>query len=122
MKITIGQLKLSEESLVKFSKQDIPVQMAFQLSRLIRKIVPELQSLEEARQTLVHKFGEVDLESGQTTVPQSKISEFTQEIKPILDTEVEMPFDKIPFSKIPETVLLSSSDLIALEPFIDHES
>jgi hypothetical protein len=122
MKIKLGQLKLSEDSLVKFSKQEIPVQMAFQISRVIQKVAPELQLLEQLRQQLVHKYGIEDKETGQITVPESKVGEFTEEIKPLLEAEVELDFQKIPLSKIPESVFISSVDLIALEPFIDLDS
>lgn len=122
MKIKLGQLKLSEDSLVKFSKQEIPVQMAFQISRVIQKVAPELQLLEQLRQQLVHKYGIEDKATGQITVPESKVGEFTEEIKPLLEAEVELDFQKIPLSKIPESVFISSVDLIALEPFIDLDS
>ena len=119
MKVTIGQLKLSEPSLIKLSQQDLPVAMAFQLSRLIRQIAPELNSLEETRQKLVSKYGVPDLSTGQTVVQEEQVQKFTDEIKPILDTEIQIDFEKIPLSKIPEKIQLSCTDIMALDPFID---
>ena len=120
MKVTIGQLKLSESALLKLSKQDLPILLSFQLGRLIKQISPDLISLEETRLKLVQKYGTPDSESGQTTVLGDAIQKFTEELNPILDTEIQIDFQKIPISSIPEKVELNTSDVMALDPFLEY--
>ena len=120
MKVTVGQLKLSEPALLKLSQQDLPIGIAFKIARLVKQIAPELMTLEETRQKLVAKWGTPDESTGQTTVLGESIEKFTSEIKPVLDTEITIDFEKIPFNTIPEKVELNASDVIALDPFLDY--
>lgn len=121
MKISLGQIKLSEQALVRLSNEALPIQIAFQVSRLIRQLGPELQNLENQRLKLVHKYGQTDTDSGQTTVPPENIPQFTEEMTPLLDTLIQIDFEKIPLSKFPEEVKLSSTDLLALEAFLEYK-
>ena len=121
MKVKLGQLKISEKALLNLSQQPLSITVAFQISQLIKQVAPELQELESQRLRLIEKYGTKNAEDDTITVLSDNIASFAQELSPLLETEIDLNFEKIPLSQINEDVKISSADLIALEPFIDTD-
>ena len=119
MRITLGQIKQAESALGTLTNQALPIQTAFRISRLIRQVVSEITDLEEHRKKLVEKFGMTDPNTGITTVTDENLPLFSEALRPLLETEVTLNFDKLGPKDLPESFNISSSDILQLEPFID---
>lgn len=116
MTLTLGQLKNSEQALVALSNCTLPIGLAYKISKVLKFIANELTLLEEARQKLVQKYGvETD---GNVVVTEENINKFVEELNPLLSEEVDVPFEPISISALPETVNLSPLQLTQLSFFI----
>jgi len=119
MRVTLGQIKIAESALMNLSNQALPIQTSYKISRVIKQVVSEIADLEKHRIILVEQYGTQDVDTTTITVAPENIREFTEAIRPLLETEINLNFDKMSIKDIPDTVLISSADIIALEPFID---
>lgn len=119
MKVTLGQIKQAESALTTLMGQALPIQTAYKISRLIRQVISEISDLEDHRKKLVEKFGTTDPDTGITTVTEENIPLFSEALRPLLETEVTLNFDKLGLKDLPESFNISSSDILQLEPFID---
>lgn len=121
MRVTLGQIKIAESALMNLSNQALPIQTSYKISRVIKQVVSEIADLEKHRIILVEQYGTQDVDTTTITVAPENIREFTEAIRPLLETEINLNFDKMSIKDIPDTVLISSADIIALEPFIDFD-
>jgi len=119
MKVTLGQIKGAESALGTLSNQALPIQTAYRISRLIKQVISEISDFEEHRKRLVEKFGTTDADTGIITVTEENIPLFSEALRPLLETEVTLNFDKLGPKDLPESFNISSSDILQLEPFID---
>jgi hypothetical protein len=119
MKVTLGQIKGAEQALGTLSNQALPIQTAYKISRLIKQVISEISDLEEHRKRLVEKFGTTDADTGIITVTEENIPLFSEALRPLLETEVTLNFDKLGAKDLPESFNISSSDILQLDPFID---
>ena len=120
MKIALGKLKNSEQALVKLSNSSLPINLAYKISKMIKVVSSELTELEEHRKKLVEKYGE-DNGEGSLIVPEHNIENFVQEINPLFQEEIDLPFEKIKAASIPDTISLTPIEVTQLEDFIDFE-
>lgn len=120
MKLSLAKLKNSEEVLIKLSKSELPVALAYKLAKVMKPISSELVELEDFRKKLVMKYG-VQQEDGMITVPPENIEKFVEELNPLLNEEVDLPFEKINGSSLPETLTLTPLEITLLEDFINFE-
>lgn len=121
MKIALGQLRTSEAALAKLSQEALPIMISYKLTKFLKAASKELAELEANRDKLVRQFGVEDSEQGRISVPQEKLEDFMKELEPLLLHEVDFEFEKIQAGTLPDTVKISPSDLILLEPFIQFE-
>ena len=49
----------------------------------------------------------------------ARVEEYMQELKPLLEEEIEVRFTKIEASSIPDHVQITPEDVVCLEPFIE---
>lgn len=89
IRITVRDAVDAQDGVDALSKMKLPVKMAYQVSKLQRKLKDEVSSFLEVRNKLVEELGEVDEKSGQTIIkPGPKLEQFTKEIDQILDEEI----------------------------------
>lgn len=119
MKITIEQLHSIQVSLGKLLDQDLPIRMAYRMGKLAKTVREELNEFEEARVKLVEKIGEKVEEDGKEkiSVPKDKMEVFSQELKSLLDEEVDVDFEPIKISDV-EDIKLSAIDMANLDKFL----
>ena len=72
----------------KIANQTMSGRTAIQVARLIREIERETKSFEEARKTLLEKYGTV--ENNQVTIANDKMVQYNEEIQNALGEEVEI--------------------------------
>lgn len=113
MQIKLGALLAASPALRKLVSADLPVSLAFGLSKSLKAIDGELTAHEEQRQALVKKYGEAD-DAGNFTVSPDRYEAFFAGLSELNGLEVEVPFTPISVSRLGDDVRLSAVDLSAL--------
>ena len=109
-----------EPSLNKLMEADLNIKTAYRLSKLLKKVGGELQTLEETRVRLVKKFADnPDAPEGQEIkVKETLVNKFNEEFNVLLNEEIDIPFDPIPLDEIGDGVKLTPIDVIRLGKII----
>jgi hypothetical protein len=115
MTINIAQLKNAEPSLDKLIKTELPIQVSFRLSKLIKIIGSELAHFETTRQKLFEKYGEQ--QDNGVVIKAEFMAEFMEQINALLNETIELPDIKVSITEISD-IKFSAMDLVALEPWI----
>ncbi len=121
MKVTNGQLWVAHESksLVRLGQVgNISFRQQLAISRLIKVLNSELQSLIEVRLKIFQKYG---TQNGQEIqVPPEKMTEFISEHNELMGIETDIPFEKVPVAIPGDAIgVLTGLDIVNLEPFAD---
>lgn len=115
MKVKLATVYSAKASFDKLLEKEFPVQTAYKLSKMARKINEEFTILEESRMKLVKKYGESDEQS--TRVPPEKLAEFVDEFNKLLLEEIEIDVSPISIADFGDSKV-SSLDLYNLNDFI----
>ena len=123
MKLLLNDLINAKESLTKLAKTDVPVKIAYWLSKDVQKLNSEFVAFEEARGKLFKKYGEKQVneetKQEQSVIKLENIESFQKEISELLKTEVEVDVHKIKLESLGE-IKLSTFDLTALHFIIEE--
>lgn len=118
MKIKRFILIQSQPALLNLLKEKFVITTTLKLMKISRIVKPELIDYEKLKNEMIIKYGEKDGEN--TIVKPERMAEFSKEIYPALDEEIEIDIEKLPLSLI--TVDISPEDLEMLEWMIDLET
>lgn len=125
IKVKISDLVNSTETLQKLAQQDFKAKLAWSIARLLKAAEAEIQSFNDARMNLIKKYGEKDEngelitdEGGNCKIEKDSISDFTNELNELVNTEVEINANRIDLNLL-EDVDFTPSEITILEPFID---
>lgn len=110
MKTTYGKINNALPALSKIAKLDIKATEAVKLARLIGKIEEELKPFDEARKKLFEKFGKED-KNGGIEIPNESFNDFSQELRELLDTEVDIDAEKV---VIESDIAIDAASVLAL--------
>lgn len=117
MKIKIGELVDAQKSLDRILGAGLEFKLSYRMKKLARKVMDEQKHVEDAKMTLFKKYGELQKEGNYKILPE-KVVEFKEEWELFLKEEVEMDFQKVPYSVI-KTVGMSAYDIARLDQFIE---
>lgn len=99
----------------------VEVHTAFKLRKFIAEAVTELQAIDEARQNLVKKYGEILPNSGgQFRVKDEHAEEFSKEWEKLVSEDVVLPNIVIRVSSL-EKASLTMGDIANLDFILDQE-
>ncbi|MCK5018341.1 MAG: hypothetical protein KAS32_14885 [Candidatus Peribacteraceae bacterium] len=90
----LGDLKNVENIMVRLVNSELPIRTAFQLNIMVESLDKHLSRLEDFRIKLVKKYGTEDKEGNIQVNPES-IVDFTNELKDLMDSDVEFTPTKI---------------------------
>lgn len=93
--IKLGDLKNVEGIMRRLMSSELPIRTAFMLEVMVDDLDEKLAKLEEFRINLVKKHGTTD-KSGNIQVEPSKMEVFTNELKELMDSDVDFTPVKIP--------------------------
>lgn len=118
MQIKLVDVFQSKDSLVKLANSDLPIKTAYNLSKLVKKLNDEYQTLEDFRIELVKKYGELD--GANYKVPQNgeKFDNFIKEYNDFMQTEIEVDISEIEVQMNDLKIKLTPIDIINIEKFI----
>lgn len=122
MKLTNEEVWNSREPLLKLMEERLPVKAAYSLAKLASKLRDQYEVVEEVRNGLVKTYGGKDGKGQIIVATTSKnYQKFLSELDELMDTEIEIVFDKV---SLPEkvddrTIVIEPSILLALERFVE---
>ena len=93
--IKLGDLKNVEPIILKIINAELGIKIAFQINLMIDDLDDKLTKLENFRINLVKKYGEED-KSGNLQVIPKNTQAFTQELRELMDSDVDFTPVKIP--------------------------
>lgn len=115
--VSLGELKIMENSLKDCMQIHLPVVVAFKFAKIAKAVGDELRTLEDNRKELVKKFG-IEESDGSISVPDENIQKFQDEFKILLDHVVEINAQKIRIDEFGNEIELTPMVLAVLSPFI----
>jgi hypothetical protein len=123
MKIIMGDLVNAMQGVDALLRQDLPVVLAFKLSRLKAQVKPEMDSYEAKRTELIKKHGAENKETGNVEIlPGSpEFKTFLDLLDSVLRVEVEINAGKIKLADF-GAISVPGSSMTALFPFIEDEA
>ncbi len=93
--IKLGDLKNVENVILKIVNAELPIKIAFQINLMVDDLDDKLTKLETFRINLVKKYGQED-KSGNLQVLPKNMQAFSQELKELMDSDVDFTPVKIP--------------------------
>lgn len=124
MMIQNGRVYALKPLLSQLTELDVPARVGVQVVRLVKKLGAEINSIDQARDKLILKYGETN-ENG---VPQlygpgqsehevsPRWGEFIAEVNDLMTAEVDIEFNKL---QLPGETEVSIPVLLAFEDFIE---
>lgn len=114
------------DTLKKLSESPIRGRTAYKIAKILKKVDEEYSLFNDARMKLVRecaKKGEdgepITDEQGNVSIDESSIAMFNDEINKLLETTVNIDFDKIPLDELAD-IDFTPTEMIAIEDFIEE--
>ena len=122
IKTKLSNVVYSTSGLKKLVDKPLKAKTAYRIKRIMDAVTSENVHIEKARNALVLKYADKqtkeEIEKKEPLTVKTKVKEFHKEFQQLLDEEIELNCNKIPFSDI-ENIELSVQDLVVLEPWFD---
>ncbi len=119
MKIKLKDLREKGEALQKVLGTPLDVKLAYRIRKISGKIMNELTNVEKERIILIKKYGEKEEKTKSYVVSKDKTDAFASEFDKLLDVEVDIGGEKIPFECL-EGIKLSGFEMAVLEDLIEE--
>lgn len=126
IKITMNELLNVVPVLRELSTKTFKGCVTFKIARLMRELDKEVLLFEDSRYKLAEKYGirkednSLDIgEDGTIKIQENKLQECNEEMMALLNTEIEINADKIPFQAF-DNIDLTLSQAIIIETFLEN--
>ena len=126
MKIELGKLINSSEALMTLFKLGeegkLPTKLTYRLSKILKKINPEIDAYEETRKSLIVKLGTKD-DKGNPVIKAedtNAMAKYNKELETIIKDEVAVDISFIPEDLLLEVDNLPTSIFIDLDWLIEE--
>jgi len=124
MKILLKDLSAVNQSLLKILQKEIDVKLAYRMRKISGKIVSELKHIETEVGELRKKYGEKEKidgkETGRIKVPDKNQEAFEKDVNAMLEVEVNLGAELIPYECLEGMGKISPLDLANIEQFIEE--
>jgi len=121
--VKLGTLVASEQALIRLNNATLPIDISWNLKKLMLKVSEELKTYEETRVKLVVEMGKEDPEGSKNyKVLPENMDSFLQQNNELLATDIELKIPSITVGELSkhkdskgDSINLSVVDLIQLE-------
>ena len=115
MKVKLGQIYAANPILGKLVEQQLPIRVAYRLTRLITKLNEEYDALDQSRIKLLEEYGTpVDGVEGQFQFsPENQVT-FQDEFNALLSEDVELDWQPISIDDLGRQTNLSVKELSSI--------
>jgi len=111
MKVKLGDVYVSITVLNKILDTELPVTVSYKMMKLVNKLNEELKTIEDQRIKLVQKYSTEE----QGNVSENNKDKFLQEFSSLLETEIDLEWEKIPLKTLDNNLKLSVNDLTKVQ-------
>ena len=120
MKIKVADFRAAFEPLKRLLQVEMEFKLMYRLNKITKKVIREMEEQEELRVKLIKKYGFIN-DKNQYEVAKDKVEEFTKEWVSILNDEIELDIQKIPYELLEKSnIKVSAAEMCYLELFIDE--
>jgi hypothetical protein len=119
MRVTLKQIYFGYQTLSKIITQELPIKIAFKMSKIIKVLSDEYALIEKQRNQLVAKHGEQQ-ESGEVKVKKENTEIFLSEFEDLLTETVELNIEKIKINNFPETFKINVQDITLIDFLLEQ--
>lgn len=127
IKVTLETLVNSTEGLKGLSQKQLKARSAYAVGKILKAADAEISSFNETRMELIRKYGEKDEtgelktdENGNVRIEPDDMQNFSNELRELLNTEVEISANKIKLDDIGD-VEFTPAEMAQLEDFIEFD-
>ena len=113
MKFTLGDIRTMKDPMTRLLENDLPVKIAWSLTKLVKVFDKELSEIEEFRISLIKKLGSDDGD-GSIKIPDDKMEDFIEQFNELLQTEIEVEFIPMEIDKL-ENLTINTKDLLVMD-------
>ena len=115
------------EAINALSQEKTAMPTAFYIAKNIKAIKEEMTTLDETKRQLIANFGEKDpkgnlivQESGLVKIEDNNLPLFSEEMKKLMEMEIDLPIKKIPLSSLTQ-INISINLIETLLPIIEDD-
>ena len=113
MKLQLGEIRNMKEPMGLLLDKDLPIKVAWSLTKFVKILDKELSDIEEFRISLVKRLGEAD-EEGALQVPDTGMEEFIDKFNELLMSEIDVDFEPVSIESLGD-IQVSTKELLALD-------
>lgn len=95
MKISVKDAVNSHQSLLKFGDKSLPMNVSLCVARNQKALNDAVAEFEKRRDVLLEKFGERDVETGNTLIKFEDQKKFNAEMEKLTSEELDLPLEQI---------------------------
>ena len=118
MKVTLKNIYGASNILGLLVEQQLPIRIAFRLTRLITRLNDEYTNLDETRRKLLEKYGtkikESDPNNPSFTFEPENQEKFTKEFNELLEEQIEIDWEPISIDDLGTNLTLSVRELSSI--------
>jgi len=122
MKVTLSKIVNSALGLRKLVNEPLPAKISYRIKRIMDAVTSESVRVEKVRVELITKYADEQTDEekakNESIRVTKKLKEFQAEFGPLLDEEVELNCERLPFKDI-ENIKLTVQDLVTLETWFE---
>lgn len=118
----LKELVNSQAALIELLKEQLPINIAWELNRLVKKLEPELKVYEDLRVEKIKQYGQPIGDTEQLEVKEENREVFFKELSELQDQEVTVEFTKIKMSefveysrKAKEPITITTNNMLLLD-------
>jgi hypothetical protein len=107
-----------KEPLRRLTNERLPMKMTFRLSKMIKQMDAELETLEDARISLIKELGTEDEQGGVSVKPEN-VETFQKEYMELVNEDIEIDSDPLDIDDFPD-VKITTQDMMLLTPIFEE--
>jgi hypothetical protein len=115
IKVSLKEVINSQMALQELMTQPLPSSLSYKISRLSKSIKSELETFEETRIEICNRLGEKSEDDKSYVIKDENKEEFTSELNNLINTEIELPGEKIQVEQLSDRVELSPFSFLQLD-------
>lgn len=112
MELSLAQIYNAMTVVQRFSNTAVPVNLAFKIGRILDKFLPEYNKIEKQRNILIEKYGEK--KEGNFVLKEENKDVFLKEFVLLLEEKINIDFEPIDITYIPNDIKLTVQDAMAI--------
>ncbi|WP_424475529.1 hypothetical protein [Oceanobacillus kimchii] len=120
MKLTVQDIFDLNKGLNDLGDKELPIGVAFNVSRIGRIIGDEYKTASGLRSKIVERYKEKELEDGSIRLKKDKLDEFNREIDKLTEQEVKVDIQKINLSDL-ESISVTPKTLGLIHKIIKED-